>query len=65
MSEDRPCPFCGSNNKHPAGGERGTICKRCGSESFYNWDSRPMEDAMRIRIEELENKLKELGIIDN
>ena len=57
----KPCPFCGGNNaEHVWGGEFGDeywVCDQCGAssgnvDSKWNWQSRPLEDALRARAEE-------------
>jgi len=55
MSEElKACPFCGSNNIRPAQEESGVICRNCGTEGYHSWNTRPLEDALRARIAELE-----------
>ena len=57
MSEElRPCPFCGSLNIREPENENGWLCVKCGSERFGDWNTRPIEDDLRKRIAELEEK---------
>jgi len=54
MSEElKACPFCGSNNIRPAQVESGTMCRNCGTESYGNWNTRPIEDALQSEIARL------------
>lgn len=65
MSEElRPCPFCGSEDLVylPI-----VWCKKCDAQvkiadnledTIKLWNTRPIEDALRARIAELEEKLK-------
>ena len=62
MSELKPCPFC----KHFAGFSvilpyeeypGHVACMFCGAETPFDiWNTRPIEDALRARIAELEAK---------
>ena len=53
-SELKPCPFCGSTKIRKPKNEKGWLCKKCGSEIFWDWNTRPIEDALNERIAELE-----------
>jgi len=55
MSELMPCPFCGGTNIRKPEIENGWLCEKCGSERFGDWNARPLEDALRKRIGELES----------
>jgi len=69
MDELKACPFCGSSNTtldyYEISGpqELGTIvvCNDCGAsaKSIVDWNTRPIEDALRARIAELERQLDE------
>ena len=68
MSDLKPCPFCGAtNNKHRRNitelydddNYKFVKCHNCSSIS-YKWNSRPIEDALQARIEELEKQLANL-----
>lgn len=67
MSESKACPFCNSRNIAKAHGESGTMCRGCGSEAFGDWNTRPIEDALRAQltaaqaeVERLNSRLEEL-----
>ena len=63
MDELKACPFCGSRNttfdyyEISCPQELGTIvvCNDCGAsaKSIVDWNTRPIEDALRLRIAEL------------
>ncbi len=60
MNELKPCPFCG-NEVYPAISasldDGNTRCRNCGAKMPTKvWDTRPIEDALRARIAELEAK---------
>jgi len=61
MSEElRPCPFCGGKNVLSTELQDGlpfiAYCQ-CGAENeAENWNTRPIEDALKARIAELEEK---------
>ncbi len=66
MSEEelRPCPFCGGKNVLSTELQDGlpfiAYCQ-CGAENeAENWNTRPIEDALKKRIAELEALLDEL-----
>ncbi len=68
-NELKPCPFCGSNNLQSREGlEWSDVrCKTClQSVSSFPcaaenvWNTRPIEDALQARIEELEKQLANL-----
>lgn len=50
IDELKPCPFCGGINIAKASGENGTMCRSCGSEGFGEWNTRPVEDALRAEL---------------
>jgi len=60
MSELRPCPFCGWEFAEHAWNEFGEeyrVCDQCGAssgtvDSKWDWQSRPIEDALNARIAE-------------
>lgn len=52
----RPCPFCGYNNIRSPRNEDGFLCLRCGSMVFGDWNSRPIEDSLRNRLQKDENR---------
>jgi Lar family restriction alleviation protein len=68
MSNLKPCPFCGSTDidSEPNTDTYGSVCcNKCGFGSPYgeisimieHWNSRPIEDALRTRIAELDGFL--------
>ena len=64
MSELIPCPFCGGKNVLSTELQDGlpfiAYCQ-CGAENeAENWNTRPIEDALRKRIAELEGKIDQL-----
>lgn len=68
MSELKPCPFCGWEFAEHAWNEFGEeyrVCDQCGAssgtvDSKWDWQSRPIEDALRKRIAELEGEIDQL-----
>lgn len=58
MSELKPCPFCGGGNIHEEKKVDLVYCTECGGEFHTDlggsWNSRPIEDALKTRIAELE-----------
>lgn len=72
MSELKPCPFCSSEDinygHHSSESKRFNRCKQCLSEGPYGdsatsiaaWNTRPIEDALRVEIETLKAKIKEM-----
>lgn len=62
MSELKPCPFCGWEFAEHAWNEFGEeyrVCDQCGAssgtvDSKWDWQNRPIEDALTARIAELE-----------
>ena len=64
MSELKPCPFCGKENTVAGSTERMILgwwyaCEDCfenrkGGVHEDRWNTRPIEDALRLRIAELE-----------
>ena len=59
MSEElRPCPFCGGEAEL-CYSEVDTFCRKCNvMQETELWNTRPIEDALRLRIAELEAELK-------
>ena len=63
MTEPKPCPFCGNDKKELlfCSGEDDdiVICLNCLAENMRlnYWNSRPIEDALRERIVDLESRL--------
>lgn len=64
MPDLKPCPFCGSTNvldqKVWDGAKRyvKAECQTCGAcAEVHDWNTRPIEDALRERIKELEGML--------
>lgn len=60
MSELKECPFCG-NEVYPAISasldDGNTRCRNCGAKMpTKDWNNRPIENALRARIAELEAK---------
>ena len=55
MSEElRPCPFCGGEAEL-CYSEVDTFCRKCNvMQETELWNTRPIEDALRLRIAELE-----------
>ena len=62
--ELRPCPFCGGEAEL-CYSEVDTFCRKCNvMQETELWNTRPIEDALRLRIAELEalvERLIELG----
>ena len=55
MSELKPCPFCGGTNICTEKGINLNYCDSCSAEAnIEHWNTRPIEDALRARIAELE-----------
>ena len=55
MSELKPCPFCGGTNICTEKGINLNYCDSCSAEAnIEHWNNRPIEDALRARIAELE-----------
>ena len=54
----KACPFCGSTNIRAPIDEDGWMCRTCGTESYVDWNRRPIEDALNARIAELEESDK-------
>jgi hypothetical protein len=65
MSDLKPCPFCGtSNEKHNNIVKlyddeyyAYEYCNACGARVYANWNTRPIEDALQARIDELERRI--------
>ena len=54
MSELKPCPFCGGEAEL-CYSEVDTFCRKCNvMQETELWNARPIEDALRLRIAELE-----------
>jgi len=49
----KACPFCGSTNIRAPIDEDGWMCRTCSTESYVDWNRRPIEDALHVRIAEL------------
>ena len=67
MSELKPCPFCGSADIRTEPGINLNYCDKCSAEAnIEHWNTRPIEDALRARIAELEKDLsnKEIEYTD-
>ena len=66
MSELKPCPFCGGEAEL-CYSEVDTFCRKCNvMQETELWNTRPIEDALRLRIAELEALVDELvNIGDN
>ena len=59
MSEELiPCPFCGESSRVEINTyTEQIVCGQCGAVVYYKyWDTRPIEDELRARIAELEEK---------
>lgn len=55
MSELKPCPFCGGTKICTEKGINLNYCDNCSAESnIEHWNTRPIEDALNKRIDELE-----------
>ena len=51
----QPCPFCGGTNICTEKGINLNYCDSCSAEAnIEHWNNRPIEDALRARIAELE-----------
>ena len=63
----QPCPFCGGTNICTEKGINLNYCDSCSAEAnIEHWNNRPIEDALRARIAELEALVDELvNIGDN
>ena len=61
MSEElRPCPFCGGEAEL-CYSEVDTFCRKCNvMQETELWNTRPIEDALRLRIAELEAEIERL-----
>ena len=58
MNKDelQPCPFCGGTKICTEKGINLNYCDNCSAESnVEHWNTRPIEDALRKRIAELES----------
>ncbi len=57
MNALKPCPFCGGTKICTEKGINLNYCDNCSAESnVEHWNTRPIEDALRARIAELEEK---------
>lgn len=60
----KPCPFCGGNDIVYEEALSVTYCNDCGGELDEgfgsDWNTRPIEDALRARIAELEAEIERL-----
>ena len=63
MSEElRPCPFCGGEAEL-CYSEVDTFCRKCNvMQETELWNTRPIEDALRLRIAELEAEIERLTV---
>ena len=54
----KPCPFCGEISRVEINTyTEQIVCGQCGAVVYYKyWDTRPIEDDLRKRIAELEEK---------
>ena len=60
MSELKPCPFCGGEAEL-CYSEVDTFCRKCNvMQETELWNTRPIEDALRLRIAELEAEIERL-----
>jgi NMD protein affecting ribosome stability and mRNA decay len=58
MSEIKACPFCGGAKICTEKGININYCDNCSAESnIEQWNTRPIEDALQARIDELETEL--------
>ena len=57
MNTLKPCPFCGGTKICTEKGINLNYCDNCSAESnIEHWNTRPIEDELRARIAELEEK---------
>ena len=57
MNTLKPCPFCGGTKICTEKGINLNYCDNCSAESnVEHWNTRPIEDDLRNRIAELEEK---------
>ena len=67
MSELKKCPFCEFQVSYPAtsSDDNGyTTCPNCGGKAPHSvWQSRPIEDALQAKIDELKQENERLKII--
>ena len=60
----QPCPFCGGEAEL-CYSEVDTFCRQCNvMQETELWNTRPIEDALRLRIAELEGKIDQLTAHD-
>ena len=59
MSEElKPCPFCGGCKIVSEEELNVTLCNGCSAETdIFDWNNRPIEDALNARIAELEEEV--------
>ena len=61
--ELKPCPFCGSADIRTEPGINLNYCDKCSAEAnIEHWNTRPIEDALRARIAELEEEIDQLTV---
>ena len=62
MSELKPCPFCGGEAEL-CYSEVDTFCRKCNvMQETELWNTRPIEDALRLRIAELEAEIERFTV---
>ena len=65
MSDLKPCPFCGGEAEL-CYSEVDTFCRKCNvMQETELWNTRPIEDALRLRIAELEAEIVRLTALSD
>lgn len=61
MSDElKACPFCGTDTALEVSNYTEVICTKCFNvPNIKGWNTRPLEDALRSRVEELERERKQ------